>query len=80
MNKKTGTTTSAAKRKKARKNYEKVVKKSKPGSGKRFGALEKSVEAQGYSKKAAGAIAAAAGRKKYGAKKFSAMSAKGRKK
>jgi len=32
---------SKAVRKAARKNYEKVAKKAKPGSGKRFAALEK---------------------------------------
>lgn len=58
----------------------KVEKTAKLGSGKRFGALEKSIEAGGKSKKAAGAIAASIGRKKFGAKKFGKLSAKGRKK
>ena len=71
--------TRKTKAKKARATYEKVKKTSKLGSGKRFSALSKSIEAQGKSKKAAGAIAAAIGRKKYGAKKMGAMAAKGRK-
>lgn len=68
-----------AKVKAARKNYQKVEKTSKPGSGKRFAALSKSIEAEGKSPKAAAAIAASIGRKKYGAKKMAAFSAKGRK-
>jgi len=67
-------------RKAARKAYKTEVKKSKPGSGKRFKAMQKSVEAEGYSKKEAAAITAAAGRKKYGANKMASWSAKGRKK
>ena len=50
--------------------------KAKLGAGGRFAAVAK--EAGGGKKGAA--IAAAAGRKKYGAKKMSAMAAKGRKK
>jgi hypothetical protein len=48
-----------------------AAKKKKPplGSGKRFAAL---------AKKTSPAIAAAVGRKKYGAKKFAALGAKGR--
>ena len=68
---------SVAKRKTARKAYEKVAKTSKPGSGKRFAALEKSIAASGASDPAA--VAASIGRKKYGAKKFAKMSATGRK-
>lgn len=71
---------SSAKRKSARKNYEKVVKKSKPGSGKRFSALEKSIKAEGKSEKSAKAIAASIGRKKYGSTKMEKMAARGRKK
>jgi hypothetical protein len=67
-------------RKTARKAYKKAVKNSKPGSGKRFSALSKSIEAEGKSPKEAKAIAASIGRKKYGAKKMASMSAKGRKK
>lgn len=64
--------------KKAASNYKKVAKESKPGTGKRFAALKKSIAASGA--KDPGAVAAAIGRKKYGAKKMSSMAAKGRKK
>lgn len=70
---------SKAKVKAARKKYQAVKKKSKPGSGKRFAALTKSLEAQGKSPESAKAIAASIGRKKYGAKKMASWSAKGRK-
>lgn len=66
--------------KKAKANYEKVKKSSKLGSGKRFSALKKSVQSEGYSPKAAAAIAASAGRKAHGAKKMAKLSAMGRKK
>lgn len=49
------------------------------GGGGRFMKLEKKVEGEGKSAGAAKAIAAAAGRKKYGNKKMSAMAAAGRK-
>lgn len=65
-------------RRSARKNYEKVAKTSKAGSGKRFAAVEKAAKASGASDPAA--VAAAIGRKKYGAKKFAKMAAAGRKK
>lgn len=52
----------------------------KLGDGSRFKSFVKKVESNGTSAKEAGAIAASAGRKKYGAKRFSAMSAKGKKK
>lgn len=60
----------------ARKAYEKA-KKSKLGSGKRFAAVKAAAKAGGA--KNPGAVAAAIGRKKYGAKKMAKMSAKGRK-
>jgi len=47
------------------------------GSGKRFAAVEASARASGARNPAA--VAAAAGRKKYGEKKMAAMSAAGRK-
>lgn len=53
--------------------------KPKLGSGGRFKALQNKVEGEGYSAKSAAAIAAAAGRKKYGAKKMGQLSAKGKK-
>ena len=55
-------------------------KKPKLGSGKRFKDVSKSIQkSSGKSKEAADAIAASIGRKKYGKKKFAALSAKGRK-
>lgn len=71
---------SLAERRAARFKYEKTKDHSKLGSGKRFSSLAKSIEAQGKSKKAADAIAASIGRKKYGKKKMANMSTKGRKK
>lgn len=65
--------------KKARATYVKVKKTSKLGSGKRFGALSKSIEAEGKDPKAAAAIAASIGRKKYGASRMASMAKKGRK-
>lgn len=53
------------------------MSKAKLGSGKRFAALKKKLAAKGASKP--GALAAYIGRKKYGAKKFAKLSAKGRK-
>jgi len=49
-------------------------------SGMRFKKLSEKIQKSGKSKSAADAIAASVGRKKYGAKKFAAMSAAGRKK
>ena len=58
----------------------KKKKKAKLGSGKRFKDVSKSIQkSSGKSKKVADAIAASIGRKKYGKKKFAALSAKGRK-
>ena len=54
-------------------------KKAKLGSGKRFKDVSKAIQKSGKSKEAADAIAASIGRKKYGKKKFAALSAKGRK-
>nr|NIV16249.1 hypothetical protein [Fodinibius sp.] len=64
------------KRRAARERYEEVAKKEKPGEGGRFKALEAAAKASGA--KDPGAVAAAIGRKKYGAKKFAEMGAKGR--
>ena len=52
--------------------------KAKLGSGKRFAALEHKVEKEGYSKESAKAIAASAGRKKYGNDKMSDLARKGK--
>ena len=43
-----------------------------------FQAVQKNVESEGKSPKKAAAIAAAIGRKKYGAKRMAAMAAEGR--
>jgi len=53
--------------------------KPKLGSGARFAALKSKIAARGGVSDPA-AVAAAIGRKKYGAKKFAQLSAKGRKK
>jgi hypothetical protein len=63
--------------KQARKNYKKVVVSTEGGEGKRFKALER-VAAAGGAKNPAG-VAAAIGRKKYGAAKFAKMAAAGKK-
>jgi len=55
-----------------------MAKKPKLGSGARFKSLERKVAAGGASNPAA--VAAAIGRKKYGASRFAKLSAKGRKK
>lgn len=55
----------------------KMVKKPPLGSGKRFAALQGSLKKRGAENPAA--LAAWIGRKKYGTKKFAALSAKGRK-
>jgi len=70
---------SSEKQRKAGKNYEKVKKSSKLGSGKRFASLTKSIESQGKSPEKAKAIAAAIGRKKYGNKKMNSLSQTARK-
>ena len=54
------------------------AKSMKLGGGGRFEKLEEKLEAKGKSPKAAQAIAAAAGRAKYGSAKMAAMSAAGR--
>jgi len=56
-----------------------MMKKKPPlGSGKRFAALKSEIAKKGKVKDP-GAVAAAVGRKKYGAKKFQALAAKGKK-
>lgn len=54
------------------------MKNPKLGSGKRFGALEKKVEKEGYSKDSAKKIAASAGRKAHGEKAMEKMAKKGK--
>ena len=54
-------------------------KSLRPGGGGRFAKMSAALKRQGYSAARAGAIAAAAGRKKYGAKKMAKWSVKGRK-
>ena len=58
----------------------KANSKAKLGSGGRFKAMVNKLKKEGKSEKSAKAISAAIGIKKYGAKKMSAMAAKGRKK
>ena len=53
--------------------------KGKLGSGSRFKSLSSKIQKSGKSKKAADAIAASIGRKKYGKKKMAKLSAKSRK-
>lgn len=55
-----------------------AAKKPKLGTGERFKKVEASARKSGARDPAA--VAAAAGRKKYGAKKMASMAAKGRKK
>ena len=57
-------------------NYGKAMRL---GGGGRFAAGKAKIEAEGKSPESAGAIMAAAGRKKYGAKKMAKWSAAGRK-
>jgi len=54
--------------------------KAKLGTGSRFAALQKKVEAEGKSPDVAAAIAATAGRKAHGAKQMAKMAAAGKKK
>ncbi len=54
-------------------------KSMKPGGGGRFAKFVKKVEGEGKSEESAKAIAASAGRAKYGAKKFAKMAANGKK-
>ena len=56
-----------------------MSKSMKPGGGGRFAKYVKKVEGEGKSPEAAKAIAASAGRAKYGKKKFAAMAAHGKK-
>lgn len=54
-----------------------MARKAKLGTGKRFAALKSKLGRKGV--KNPGALAAWIGRKKYGAKKFAKLAAKGRK-
>lgn len=54
-------------------------KSTKPGGGGKFQMVKDAIMRTGKSAEAAAAIAAAQGRKKYGAKQFAKMSAAGRK-
>jgi len=54
------------------------MSKPKLGSGKRFAAIVKEVEKSGKSEESARAIAAVAGRKKWGAKRMGQLSKQGR--
>lgn len=67
---------SPAARRAARAAYEHAAKTSAPGEGSRFAALAASAKAGGA--RNPGAVAAAAGRRKYGKKRFQAMAAAGK--
>lgn len=56
----------------------KNIRKAALGQGTRFNSLKKKLSKKGVKKPAA--LAASIGRKKYGAKKFASLQAKGRKK
>ena len=56
-----------------------MAKSMKPGGGGRFAKMVSAIKRSGKSENAAEAIAAAAGRKKYGATRFEKMAAAGRK-
>ena len=58
--------------------HKKVMKRTKPGTGKRFASMVKVLKAKGA--KNPKALAAWIGRKKYGKKRFQSMAAKARKK
>jgi hypothetical protein len=65
-----------AARRAARQKYEEVAKSSPPGEGSRFKAVEAEAAAGGARNPAA--VAAAAGRAKYGKARFQRMAAAGR--
>ena len=79
VQKATATSFTADPMNKAQKKYERAKKTSKPGEGARFKALTASIASKGNVSDPA-AVAAAIGRKKYGAKKMASMAAKGKKK
>jgi hypothetical protein len=56
-----------------------MSKSMKPGGGGRFAKLVSHLEGKGKSEESAKAIAASAGRAKYGAKKMAQFAAKGKK-
>ena len=56
-----------------------MAKSMKPGGGGRFAKLTSDLERKGMSAESAKAIAAAAGRKKYGSERMSEMAASGKK-
>lgn len=56
-----------------------LAKNMKPGGGGRFAKFTSELERKGMSAESAKAVAAAAGRKKYGSEKMAEFSAKGRK-
>ena len=69
---------SVATRRKTRKAATKATRTAKLGSGKRFAAVKAAAKASGA--RNPGAVAAAIGRKKWGAKKMAKMAGAGRKK
>ena len=64
-------------RRAARQAYQRAVKTSRPGQGRRFKALAKAAKAGGATNPEA--VAAAVGRKKYGKKAFQRMAVAGKK-
>lgn len=56
-----------------------MAKSMKPGGGGRFAKMTGALERKGYSAGSAKAIAASAGRKKYGKAKFQKMASAGKK-
>ena len=68
---------SLATRRRTRKAATRATRTAKLGSGKRFAAVKAAARASGA--RNPGAVAAAIGRKKYGAKKMARMAAAGRK-
>ena len=71
-----GKMSTLSQRRVAREMYKRVVKKFKPGTGARFAAIQRVIRLSGAKNPAA--VAAAIGRKKYGAKRFARMAAIGR--
>lgn len=73
----TGTRQKSAKKKKMPKTFN--GKSTRPGGGGRFDMMVEAMSKKGMTRGRASAVAAAMGRKKYGAKKFAKMGAAGRK-
>jgi len=68
----------ASRLKKALQAYKEARRRYRPGQGGRFRALVRVLQARGYSAESARRIAAAIGRRKYGAKRMAQWAARGR--